>query len=196
MPKAKSQQSLDNWTGQEWGTKSGKPSAKTGERYLPKKAIAALSDSEYKATSDKKRKDTAAGKQHSPQTKKARRVARQFRNIGGPALTYNQQYHKNTIAQNKVLLNKEGQPVTAKVNGFEYKGKIYNLPTYNRETGKSFKKPLEFFKKDIEKGLIKGYDKKFDGPNENHPANVAARLEHELMNKDYELSLKHIGYTE
>lgn len=83
MSKAKSQQSLDNWTGQEWGTKSGKPSAKTGERYLPKKAIAALSDSEYKATSDKKRKDTAAGKQHSPQTKKARRVARQFRKRGG-----------------------------------------------------------------------------------------------------------------
>ena len=85
MSKEKSQQSLDNWTKQDWGTKSGKPSAKTGERYLPKKAIAALSDSEYKATSDKKRKDTAAGKQHSPQTKKARRVARQFRNIGGPA---------------------------------------------------------------------------------------------------------------
>ena len=84
MSKEKSQQSLDNWTKQDWGTKSGKPSAKTGERYLPKKAIAALSDSEYKATSDKKRKDTAAGKQHSPQTKKARRVARQFRNIGGP----------------------------------------------------------------------------------------------------------------
>ena len=85
MPKAKSQQRLDNWTEQDWGTKSGKPSAKTGERYLPKKAIAALSDSEYKATSDKKRKDTAAGKQHSPQPKRARKVARQFRNIGGPA---------------------------------------------------------------------------------------------------------------
>ena len=83
MPKAKSQKSLDNWTEQDWGTKSGKPSAKTGERYLPKKAIAALSDSEYKATSDKKRKDTAAGKQHSPQPKRARRVARQFRRKGG-----------------------------------------------------------------------------------------------------------------
>ena len=85
MSLRKSQQSLREWTKQDWGTKSGKPSAKTGERYLPKKAIAALSDSEYEATSDKKRKDTAAGKQHSPQTKKARRVARQFRNIGGPA---------------------------------------------------------------------------------------------------------------
>jgi len=83
MSKAKSQQSLDNWTEQDWGTKSGKPSAETGERYLPKKAIAALSDSEYKETSDKKRKDTAAGKQHSPQPKRARKVARQFRKKGG-----------------------------------------------------------------------------------------------------------------
>lgn len=83
MSLRKSQQSLREWTKQDWGTKSGKPSAETGERYLPKKAIAALSDSEYKATSDKKRKDTAAGKQHSPQTKKARRVARQFRYVGG-----------------------------------------------------------------------------------------------------------------
>ena len=79
----KSQRSIREWENQEWGTKSGKPSSETGERYLPKKAIAALSDSEYKATSDKKRKDTAAGKQHSPQTKKARRIARQFRRKGG-----------------------------------------------------------------------------------------------------------------
>ena len=79
----KSQRSIREWEEQEWGTKSGKPSSETGERYLPKKAIAALSDSEYKATSDKKRKDTASGKQHSPQTEKARRVARQFRKRGG-----------------------------------------------------------------------------------------------------------------
>jgi len=83
MALKKSQRSIREWEKQEWGTKSGKPSSETGERYLPKKAIAALSDSEYKATSDKKRKDTAAGKQHSPQTKKARRVARQFRRKGG-----------------------------------------------------------------------------------------------------------------
>ena len=83
MSLKESQRSLRAWTKQDWGTKSGKPSAKTGERYLPKKAIAALSDSEYKATSDKKRKDTAAGKQHSSQPKRARKVARQFRKRGG-----------------------------------------------------------------------------------------------------------------
>ena len=85
MSLKESQRSLRAWTKQDWGTKSGKKSSETGERYLPKKAIAALSDSEYKATSDKKRKDTAVGKQHSPQPKRARKVARQFRNIGGPA---------------------------------------------------------------------------------------------------------------
>ena len=39
MPLKKSQKSLKNWTKQKWRTKSGKPSAKTGERYLPEKAI-------------------------------------------------------------------------------------------------------------------------------------------------------------
>ena len=54
----KPQKSLKNWTKQEWGTKSGKPSAKTGERYLPKKAIKALSSKEYAATTRKKKADT------------------------------------------------------------------------------------------------------------------------------------------
>ena len=43
MAKAKSQQSLDKWTKQKWRTKSGKPSAETGERYLPDAAIKSLS---------------------------------------------------------------------------------------------------------------------------------------------------------
>ena len=47
MALAKSQKSLKSWTKQKWRTKSGKPSAKTGERYLPTAAIKSLSDSEY-----------------------------------------------------------------------------------------------------------------------------------------------------
>ena len=39
MTLKKSQKSLKNWGKQKWRTKSGKPSAKTGERYLPEKAI-------------------------------------------------------------------------------------------------------------------------------------------------------------
>jgi len=65
MALKKSQKSLKSWTKQKWRTKSGKPSAKTGERYLPEKAIKSLSAKEYAATTRKKREDTAKGKQHA-----------------------------------------------------------------------------------------------------------------------------------
>ena len=79
----KSQQSLKDWSKQDWGTKSGKKSSETGERYLPKKAREALSDSEYAATSAKKRKDKAAGKQHSKQPKKIAEKTAKFRMAKG-----------------------------------------------------------------------------------------------------------------
>ena len=53
--------SLSKWTKQEWGTKSGKTSKETGERYLPKKAIAALSPTEYAATTRAKREGGGVG---------------------------------------------------------------------------------------------------------------------------------------
>jgi len=67
--KTKSQSSLSKWTKEEWGTKSGKRSQDTGERYLPKKARESLSSAEYARTTAKKRKDTRAGKQFSKQPK-------------------------------------------------------------------------------------------------------------------------------
>jgi hypothetical protein len=77
MALAKSQQSLKSWTKQKWRTKSGKPSAKTGERYLPTAAIKSLSSSEYAATTRAKRQGTKAGKQHVAQPKKiAKKTAR------------------------------------------------------------------------------------------------------------------------
>ncbi len=77
MSLAKSQQSLKSWTKQKWRTKSGKPSAQTGERYLPTAAIKSLSSSEYAATTRAKRKGTKAGKQHVAQPKKiAKKTAR------------------------------------------------------------------------------------------------------------------------
>ena len=77
MARAKSQKSLSKWSKENWGTKSGKPSGKTGERYLPKKAREALTDKEYAATTKKKRSDTKKGKQHSKQPKKiAKKTAR------------------------------------------------------------------------------------------------------------------------
>ena len=79
MALAKSQKSLKKWTKEEWGTKSGKPSAKTGERYLPKKAIKALTPAQYAATTKKKKKDTKAGKQHSAQPKKIAKKTKTYR---------------------------------------------------------------------------------------------------------------------
>ena len=73
----KPQQSLKAWTEQKWRTKSGKPSSKTGERYLPEKAINALSSSEYAATTAAKRAGKKAGKQFVKQPKSiAKKTAR------------------------------------------------------------------------------------------------------------------------
>ena len=58
---------LAQWTEEEWGTKSGAESGKTGERYLPKKVREHLSDADYARTTAKKRSDTAKGKQFSAQ---------------------------------------------------------------------------------------------------------------------------------
>ena len=63
------QQSLKNWGGQKWTTKSGKKSSETGERYLPKKAIDALSPQEYAATTRAKRAGKAKGMQFVAQPK-------------------------------------------------------------------------------------------------------------------------------
>ena len=79
MPLKKSQKSLKKWTKQKWRTKSGKPSAKTGERYLPEKAIKALSPQEYAATTKAKRKGTKAGKQFVKQPKKIAKKVRKYR---------------------------------------------------------------------------------------------------------------------
>ena len=77
------QKSLANWTKQKWRTKSGKPSTQgskaTGERYLPTKAIKALSNAEYSASSAAKRKASAAGKQVSKQPRKIAEKTKRFR---------------------------------------------------------------------------------------------------------------------
>jgi hypothetical protein len=88
MALKKTQQSLKDWTKEDWGTKSGKPSTQgpkaTGERYLPKSARESLSSSEYAATSAKKREDTKKGKQFSKQPKKtAKKTARHRADTGG-----------------------------------------------------------------------------------------------------------------
>ena len=64
------QKSLRDWSAQKWRTKSGKPSSKTGERYLPEAAIKALSPAEYAATTKAKRAGKAKGKQFVKQPSK------------------------------------------------------------------------------------------------------------------------------
>jgi hypothetical protein len=71
------QQSLKDWTAQKWRTKSGKPSSKTGERYLPENAIKSLTPAEYAATTRAKRAGKAQGKQFVAQPKTiAKKTAR------------------------------------------------------------------------------------------------------------------------
>lgn len=76
-PKTEAQKSMSKWSKEEWTTKSGKPSSETGERYLPKKAIEALTPAEYAATTRAKREGTRQGKQFVAQPKKvAEKVAK------------------------------------------------------------------------------------------------------------------------
>ena len=79
MALAKSQQSLKSWTKQKWRTKSGKPSAKTGERYLPEKAIKSLTSAEYAATTKAKREGKRKGKQFVRQPKSIAKKTAKFR---------------------------------------------------------------------------------------------------------------------
>ena len=81
MALKKSQKSLKSWTKQKWRTKSGKPSSKTGERYLPAKAIKSLSSKEYAATTKAKRAGTKAGKQFVKQPKAIAKKTRKYRKV-------------------------------------------------------------------------------------------------------------------
>ena len=79
----KPQKSLAKWTKEDWRTKSGKPSTQgkdaTGERYLPAKAIKALSASEYAATTKAKREGSKAVKQFVKQPASVAKKVRKFR---------------------------------------------------------------------------------------------------------------------
>jgi len=116
MTLAKSQKSLKAWSKQDWGTKSGKKSSETGERYLPKKAREALSDSEYAATTAAKRKDKAAGKQHSPQPKK----------IAKKTANYRDDFKKGGKSKKKKV---DGRLKRAGVSGYNRPKRTPNHPT-------------------------------------------------------------------
>ena len=77
------QKSLKEWGDQNWRTKSGKPSTQgskaTGERYLPARAISALTPAEYAATTRAKREGTRKGKRVVRQPKKIARKTSAYR---------------------------------------------------------------------------------------------------------------------
>ena len=85
MALKKPQRSLKSWTKQKWRTKSGKPSTQgpkaTGERYLPARAIKALSAKEYAATTRAKRKGSKQGKQFVKQPKTVAKKVRKYRKV-------------------------------------------------------------------------------------------------------------------
>ena len=81
MALAKSQRSLKSWTKQKWRTKPGKPSSRTGERYLPEKAIKSLTSAEYAATTKAKREGTRKGKQFVKQPKGIAKKTRAYRRV-------------------------------------------------------------------------------------------------------------------
>ena len=78
---AKPQKSLKAWGDQKWTTKSGKKSSETGERYLPEKAIKALTSAEYAATTKAKRAGKAAGKQFVAQPKSIKQKVKPYRKV-------------------------------------------------------------------------------------------------------------------
>ena len=81
--KKKKDNSLKQWTDEDWGTGSGKESGKTGERYLPKEARENLSKEDYERTTAKKRADTKKGKQFSGQPEDVARKTAPHRKTGG-----------------------------------------------------------------------------------------------------------------
>ena len=122
------QKSLKKWTKEDWGTKSGKPSGKTGERYLPKKAREALTASEYASTTAAKRKGTAAGKQFVKQPKKIADKTAKFRASKG-GLTMKKGMHKmpdGTMMKDSDMKKK---------SGYMYGGMAKKKPAAKKDMG-------------------------------------------------------------
>jgi hypothetical protein len=76
---------LQQWQDEDWGTKSGKKSGATGERYLPRKSREALTEGEYKRSTEKKQADTRKGKQFSKQPRDVAKKAAAARKSVGKA---------------------------------------------------------------------------------------------------------------
>ena len=127
------QKSLNKWTKEKWGTKSGKNSTQgskaTGERYLPKAAREALTDKEYAATSAAKRKGKASGKQFVKQPKKIAEKTAKFRaNEGGVAVKKKMGYKDGGVVKKPMSKGmkalKKAAPAVAKRMGYKKGGYV------------------------------------------------------------------------
>jgi len=74
-----SKNSLVRWSRQKWRTKSGRPSHVTGERYLPEEAIKHLSASQYRRTTEAKRRSMKRHRQFSKQPADVARITKRYR---------------------------------------------------------------------------------------------------------------------
>ncbi|AWN38011.1 hypothetical protein [Methylobacterium radiodurans] len=105
---------LKQWTDEEWGTKSGKESGKTGERYLPKKARQKLTDEEYKRSTAKKRADSAKGKQFSKQPKDIAEKAASARKTGKSAKSASKAGGKAEVTKAELMKKAKAQNVAGR----------------------------------------------------------------------------------
>ena len=78
---AKSQRSQKSWGDPTWRPKAGTNSSETGARYLPEKAIKALTPAEYAATTKAKREGKASGKQFVAQPAKIKSKVKPYRKV-------------------------------------------------------------------------------------------------------------------
>ncbi len=86
--RTEAQQHLHAWTEEKWTTSDGKPAQRRDDvtkRYLPEQAWDQLSDSEKRATDDKKVRGSKAGHQFVPNTQKAAAARRTAQSEPTPA---------------------------------------------------------------------------------------------------------------
>jgi hypothetical protein len=101
---------LGKMSEEDWGTKSGRDSRQTGERYSPKKSRKALSESEYREPSAKKRADAKKGERFSSQSEEiAKKTARQRSSGKSPAKAKRSKQNKNELLKQARYLDIEGR---------------------------------------------------------------------------------------
>ena len=108
---------LAKWTQEQWRTRSGRPSLVTGERYLPTKALAALSPQEYGATTRAKRAGMASGQQFVPQPERIAMKTSKYRKNPTPPESLVEEYSYGRCMWLALAFHQRyGWPITAEVD--------------------------------------------------------------------------------